>query len=68
MTRNLSQKLVLLFALIGASTLSAQQLATLNVTVTDPSGKVVSNARMRLDSQSTGILRNQSTDRAGLAI
>jgi outer membrane receptor protein involved in Fe transport len=68
MTRNLSQKLVLLFALIGASTLSAQQLATLNVTVTDPSGKVVSNARIRLDSQSTGILRNQSTDRAGLAI
>ena len=69
MIRNLSQKFVVLFfVLIGASTLSAQQLATLNVTVTDPAGRAVANARITLDSQSTGIVRNQSTDRAGLAI
>lgn len=68
MTRNVFQKAALLFVLIGASSLSAQQLATLNVTVSDPAGRVVSNARVTVDSQSTGIVRTQSTDRSGLAV
>ena len=68
MTRNLSQKIPLLFVLFGASVLSAQQLATLNVTVTDPTGRVVSNANVTLNNQSTGIVRNQSADRSGLAV
>ena len=68
MIRNLLQKSPLLFVLFGASVLSAQQLATLNVTVTDPTGRVVSNANVWLNNQSTGIVRNQSADRSGLAV
>ena len=68
MIRNLLQKSPLLFVLFGASVLSAQQLATLNVTVTDPTGGVVSNANVTLNNQSTGIIRNQSADRLGLAV
>src|SRR5579862_1179612 len=68
MKRNLLQKFPLLFVLFGALTLSAQQLATLNVTVTDPAGRFVSNANVTLNQQSTGIVRNQSADRSGLAV
>jgi hypothetical protein len=68
MTRNLLHKLPLLLVLFGASILPAQQLATLNVTVTDPAGRVVSNAHVAVNSQSTGIARSQSTDRSGLAV
>ena len=68
MTPNQLHKLPLLLVLFGASILSAQQLATLNVTVKDPTGRVVSNAQITVDSQSTGIVRSQSTDRSGLAV
>jgi hypothetical protein len=36
------------FALLFGTQLSAQQLATLNVTVTDPSGSVISQAKVSL--------------------
>src|ERR1017187_3459212 len=47
---------------------SAQQLATLNVTVTDPSGSVVQGANVFVSNSDQGIARSQVTDHAGLAV
>jgi hypothetical protein len=44
--------------------LQAQQLAALNVTVTDPSNRVVSGAQITLTSAETSLTRTQSTDHA----
>jgi hypothetical protein len=51
-----------------ACSLHAQQLAVLNVTVIDPAGKVIPGARVTLNNQGTGIVRNQVADRSGLAV
>jgi outer membrane receptor protein involved in Fe transport len=59
---------LLIVLLIGTRILPAQQLATLNATVTDPSGSVVPNAHITLQSADTGITRDQLTDRAGNAV
>ena len=48
--------------------LRAQQLATLNVTVTDPSNRVVGGAQITLTSAETSLTRTQSTDHGGLAL
>jgi hypothetical protein len=48
--------------------LQAQQLAALNVTVTDPSNRVVAGAQITLTSAATSLTRTQSTDHAGLAL
>src|SRR5271157_4543241 len=53
--------------LIGAHALSAQQLAALNVAVSDPSGRVLPNARIALKSEETGVMRSLLTDHAGQA-
>lgn len=45
-----------------------QQLATLNVTVTDPAGSVVQGVTVSVTDASVGISRSQATDRAGLAV
>ena len=54
--------------LIATHLLPAQQLATLNVTVSDPSGKLVAGARITLNNAGNGIARNQVTDRSGFAV
>ncbi len=53
---------------VGARQSAAQQLATLNVTVTDPAGRLVSGASVTLKSAETGVVRSQVADRAGLAV
>jgi Carboxypeptidase regulatory-like domain len=65
MTRFL--KRVLPLFLFGAAVLQAQQLATLNVTVTDPSGSLVQGASVTLTDSAIGISRSQTTNHAGLA-
>jgi hypothetical protein len=54
--------------LVWVSDLHAQQLATLNVTVTDPTGSVVPGAQVTLNNASTGIVRTQTVDSAGSAV
>jgi len=54
--------------LLSVAVVSAQQLATLNVTVTDPSGSVVHGANVSVSNPDLGIARSQVTDRAGLAV
>jgi hypothetical protein len=54
--------------LIGAHVLSAQRLATLNIAVSDPSGRVLSGSRVEMKSVDTGVLRSQVTDPTGQAV
>jgi Carboxypeptidase regulatory-like domain/TonB dependent receptor len=51
-----------------AVALHAQQLATLNVDVTDPSGAGIPRAQITLKNIATGVTRNQASDAAGLAV
>jgi hypothetical protein len=48
--------------------LSAQQLATLNVTVADPSGRVISQARVAVRNVDTGAKRTDLSSGAGAAV
>jgi len=59
---------IFVFALFSAATAWSQQLATLNVTVTDPSGSVIPSATVSIKDQSIGITRTAETDHTGLAI
>ena len=69
MTCKLSLRVTLLFLLVAcAQFLRAQQFATLNVTITDPSGRLVPNAHVTLSNPGMGIERNQTADRAGSAV
>ncbi len=74
MTRKRFNKSVLLVSLlvcalfVQVSDLHAQQLATLSVTVTDPTGSVVPGAQVTLNNASTGIVRTQAVDSAGSAV
>ena len=74
MTRKLFSKpdlfvSLLTFALlVQASFLSAQQLATLSVTVTDPTGSVVPGALVTLNNPRTGVTRTQVADMSGSAV
>lgn len=47
---------------------NSQQLATLSVTVVDPSGRVVRAADVKVSSAGTGIARTQQTNNAGVAV
>src|SRR3984885_15487935 len=68
------RSVILRITLIGcvlpslALRVQAQQLATLSVTVTDPSNKVVPGAQVTLTSAQTSLTRTQVGDRAGLAV
>jgi hypothetical protein len=68
------RSVILLIALVASVLLSrapmmqAQQLATLSVTVTDPSNRVVPGAQVTLTSAQTSLIRTQAGDRAGLAV
>jgi hypothetical protein len=66
MTRK--QLFVISLFLLSVAAVSAQQLATLNVTVTDPSGSLVEGANVSVSNSAQGIARSQVTDRAGLAV
>jgi Carboxypeptidase regulatory-like domain/TonB dependent receptor len=57
-----------LLAILAAGVGHAQQLATLSVTVADPSGKLIVGAGVSLNDTNTGLTRNGQTNRAGLAV
>lgn len=58
-----------LFLLSGASTsLFAQQFATLNVTVVDPSGSALPLAKVSASNIDTGFVRTEDTDKSGVAV
>jgi hypothetical protein len=59
---------IFVFTLFAVASAWPQQLATLSVTVTDPSGSVVPSARVSITDQGIGITRTAQTDRAGLAV
>jgi len=59
--------LVGMVALFSAP-LFAQQLATLNVAVADPSGRVISQARVALRNVDTGAKRTDLSSGAGIAV
>jgi carboxypeptidase family protein len=54
--------------MLGACLLHGQQLATLNVAVSDPSGRALPNARVEVKSQETGVTRSKLSDRSGQAV
>jgi hypothetical protein len=68
-TKNCTQVVARILGLICliAAQLSAQQLATLNVTVTDPSGSLISHARVTLRNMETDANRPALTE-AGIAV
>ena len=53
-------------ALFLAAVASGQELATLNVSVTDPSGGAIPKAQITIQSVETGATRNEATNGAGL--
>ena len=52
---------------LGTPSMVAQQFATLNVTVVDPSGSVIPQAKLSVLSSDTGLARMKLSDRLGLA-
>jgi hypothetical protein len=58
--------LSLVLVVAGTSPLFAQQFATLNLTVTDPSGSVVPQAKVSVQNTDTGALRTAVSDNRGL--
>ncbi len=66
MTKDILRCLAALF--LGAGLLHSQQLTTLSVTVSDPSGRVVPGASILANNSGTGVVRRQETDRAGVAV
>ena len=74
MTRKRFNKSVLVVSLVvcalfaQVSDVHAQRLATLSVTVTDPTGAIVPGAQVMLNNASTGIVRTQTVDSAGSAV
>jgi hypothetical protein len=69
-----SNKQVLFLSLLAGalltrvSDLNAQQLATLSVIVTDPTGSVVPGAQVTLNNTKTGTVRTQAADGSGSAV
>ena len=59
--------LLLLFA-ASALPLTAQQFATVNLTVTDPAGRVIVQANVSLQNVDTGVVRAAVSDKLGLTV
>src|SRR5512146_2657847 len=57
-----------LLILLASGIAAAQQLATLRVTVTDPSGAIVPGANVTVKDPQTGLTRTASTEANGLAV
>ena len=66
MTKRVLRSFLMLILVAAAG--HAQQLATLSVTVADPSGKVIAGADVSLSASSTGLTRNGQTNRAGFSV
>ena len=60
--------LLLLIATAGSSTMFSQQFATLNLTVTDPSGSVIGQANVSVRNVDTGAIRTGVSDKLGDAV
>ena len=66
-TSSLSTAVVVLVLLVSSSVLG-QQLATLKVTVSDPSGAVIPGATITLTNTETGAKRTDITESHGLSV
>ena len=66
MKKNLLRSFLLMILPVVAT--PAQQLATLSVTVADPSGRVIANADVSLSDAGTGLTRSSRSNSAGLAV
>jgi len=66
MRKRLLRTVFLLAAAVAVA--HGQQLATLSVTVFDPSGRIIEGARVIVSSVNTGIARTQPTNRSGIAV
>ena len=60
--------LLLLLAAAGISRSFGQQFATLNLTVKDPSGSAVAQAKVSVRNVDTGVVRTEDSDKAGIAV
>jgi hypothetical protein len=60
--------LLLLFAAVAVSSSFGQQFATLNVTVVDPSGGCVAQAKVSARNTDTGVIRDGVSDNAGTVV
>jgi hypothetical protein len=58
----------LLLVTAGPSTLSGQQFATLDLTVADPAGAVISRANVSVRNVETGVVRSGVSDKLGLTV
>ena len=65
---SLRSLLLLLFAAVVVSSAFGQQFATLNVTVVDPSGGSVAQARVSVRNTDTGVVRDGVSDKAGVVV
>src|SRR5207302_10486627 len=68
MKRTSSWSVVVLLVCLVSSTVVAQQLATLKVTVSDPSGAVIPGATITLTNTETGAKRTDITESHGLSV
>jgi hypothetical protein len=59
---------LLLLITAGFSPLFGQQFATLKLTVVDPSGSVVAQAKVSVRNVDTGVIRTGDSDKAGIAV
>jgi len=59
---------LVLFLAAAPSLLFAQQFATLNLTVADPSGRVITQANVSVRNVDTGVVRTGVSDKLGLAV
>lgn len=59
---------LLLLMTAGFSPLFAQQFATLKLTVIDPSGRAVAEAKVSVHNVDTGVVRTADSDKAGIAV
>ncbi len=60
--------ILLLFVVVAVSSSFGQQFATLNVTVVDPSGSSVSQAKVSARNTDTGVTRDGVSDKTGTAV
>ena len=67
--RSLHQFILLfLLATAGSSTVLSQQFATVNLTVSDPTGKLIAGANVSVRSVDTGVVRTGVSDKLGSAV
>jgi hypothetical protein len=59
---------LLLLMTAGFSPLFGQQFATLKLTVIDPSGSVIAQAKVSVRNVDTGVIRAADSDKAGIAV